>query len=36
MVAAAAVEASSMDRWGGSVVMGSEVAVVGGDEDMIE
>jgi hypothetical protein len=36
MVVAAAVEASDADGWGGSVVMGSEVAVVGGDEDMIE
>jgi hypothetical protein len=30
------VEASSTDGWGDSVVMGNEVAVVGGEEDMIE
>jgi hypothetical protein len=36
VVAAAAVEASGADGWGGSVVMGSEVAVEGGEEDMIK
>jgi hypothetical protein len=36
VVAAAAVEASGADGWGGSVVMGSEVVVVGSEEDMIE
>jgi hypothetical protein len=36
VVAAAVVEASSVDGWDGGVVMGSKVAVVGGGEDMIE
>jgi hypothetical protein len=36
MVVAAAVEASSADGWGDSMVMGNEVAVVGGEKDMIE
>jgi hypothetical protein len=37
MVAAAAVVASGLDGWGGSGgALGSEVAVVGGGEDMIK